>query len=267
MKHALTLSVALMALPALSAPTSKDVHKTLALPADGRVDVSTYKGSVTVTPWDRAEVDVEARVEADDGCGNETTKQRWVDQTEVRIEGSSRAVNIESDYHRLEAFHEGWGFFGFGSCTSRPFVHYKLQIPRTAKLYIKDYKSTLKVGPMHTDMEIDTYKGTVDVSGLDGSLDLKTYKGEVRVAYDRFAGSSRFETYKGDIEIAVPKNAGFDLHADTDRRGDFRSDFDVATRVQARSRTRDSRIVGTVNGGGSELVLKTTRGSFSLKAR
>jgi len=264
MKHALTLSVALMALPALASPNVKEVHKTLPLAGDGRVEVSTYKGSVMVTAWDRAEVDVQARVEADEGCGSEATKQRWVEQTEVRIEGRARSVSIESDYDRLESYREGWGWFG--SCTSRPFVHYKLQVPRTAKLSIKDYKSALKVGPMRSEMEIDTYKGTVDVAGLDGSLDLKTYKGEARVEFESLTGPSRFDTYKGDIEIAVPKNGGFDLRADSDRGGDFRTDFEVSAKIRS-GRRGESRVSGAVNGGGPELVLKTKKGSLSLRAR
>jgi hypothetical protein len=119
---------------------------------------------------------------------------------------------------------------------------------------------------MRSEMEIDTYKGTVDVTGLDGSLDLKTYKGEVRVVFDRLAGPSRFETYKGDIDIVVPKKDAFDLRADTDRGGDFRSDFEVSARIRS-GRHGDSRISGAVNGGGPELVLKTKKGSLSLRAR
>ena len=264
MNRALALSFVLAAFPALASPPSKEVHKTLPLSADGRVAVSTYKGSVTVAAWDRAEVDVRARVEADEGCGSEATKRKWVDQTEVRIEGSTASVRIESDYDRLDPEREVWGFFG--SCTSRPFVHYTLQVPRTVKLSIKDYKSALNLGPMRSEMEIDTYKGTVEITGLDGSLDLTTYKGEARVAFAHLAGSSRLDTYKGDIEVALPKQEGFDLHAATDRGGDFRSDFEVSARIRSH-RWSESRVSGSVNGGGPELALKTKKGRLSLRAR
>lgn len=264
MKRALTLSFVLIALPALASPPAKEIHKTLPLSADGRVEVSTYKGSVAVTAWDRAEVDVQARVEADEGCGSEATKRSWVEETDVRVVGGAGWVRIESDYDRLDPERQGWGLFG--SCTSRPFVHYTLQVPSTAKLSIKDYKSALKLGPMRSEMEIDTYKGTVEITGLDGSLDLKTYKGDVRVAFDRLAGPSRFDTYKGDIEVALPKAQGFDLHAATDRGGDFRSDFEVSAKIRS-GRRGESRVSGAVNGGGPELALKTKKGSLSLKAR
>jgi hypothetical protein len=69
--------------------------------------------------------------------------------TEVVIEPSGRSVRIESDYVKLAT---SWGFLG--GCTSRPFVHYRVSLPRAATLKIHDYKSALV--------------------GLSGALDLKT---------------------------------------------------------------------------------------------
>ena len=56
---ALALSIAAGA----QASDIKEVHKTLALDKDGRVSIHTYKGSVTVTTWDRPEVQIDARIE------------------------------------------------------------------------------------------------------------------------------------------------------------------------------------------------------------
>ena len=50
---------ALLALPASAGLSSRDVSKTLPLAAGENVRVETYKGSVKVTTWDRAEVGAE----------------------------------------------------------------------------------------------------------------------------------------------------------------------------------------------------------------
>ena len=47
----------------------KEVHKTVPLAADGRLEIATFKGSVDVSVWDRSEAEVSARIEADDELG------------------------------------------------------------------------------------------------------------------------------------------------------------------------------------------------------
>ena len=42
------------------AAASKEAHRTLPLAADGRLAISTYKGSITVTCWDKPEVEISA---------------------------------------------------------------------------------------------------------------------------------------------------------------------------------------------------------------
>jgi hypothetical protein len=55
------LSLALpLAAAAAQAADTKEVHRTLTLGRDGHVAINTYKGSVTVTTWDKPEVRVDA---------------------------------------------------------------------------------------------------------------------------------------------------------------------------------------------------------------
>src|ERR1039458_6341617 len=119
MKHVLqgVLTVLLAASPAVA---DRTISKTLPLAADGKVTIDTYKGSIRVTPWDRAEVAVEARIVPDDSCGSERDQKEWVAATRVVIEPDGRGVRIKSDYGGPEA---SWRFLTV--CTSRPFVHYR----------------------------------------------------------------------------------------------------------------------------------------------
>ena len=170
---ALALSAAI-AFPAAAALPSREVSKTLPLAAGETVRVDTYKGTVKVTTWDKAEVAVEARIEADDSCGSAERQAKWVEKTQVVIEKSRGGVSITSDYDALEES-SSW----FGTCTARPFVHYRIRLPKSAALRIKDYKSDVVVKGLAADLSIDTYKGTVEVVGLAGALSIDTYKGEV----------------------------------------------------------------------------------------
>ena len=250
----LTLLVA-----ASPAAADRTISKTLPVPADGRVLIDTYKGSINVTSWDRAEVAVEARIAPDDSCGTERDQKEWVADTRVIVEKDGLGVRIKSDYDALES---SWGFFH--ACTSRPFVHYKVSLPRGADLRIKDYKSDTDVKDFAGRLTLDTYNGSAALAGLSGALDLKTYKGEVRAQFARLSGEVRAETYKGDVTLTFPANAAFDLRADAGRRGEILSDFEGTGPVRAYRRS-GSRSSAAVNGGGPHVALSTEKGRFSVR--
>jgi hypothetical protein len=255
---ALALSAA-VALPAAAGLPSKDVSKTLPLGAGENVRVDTYKGSVKVTTWDRTEVAVEARIEADDSCGSLKQLARWVDQTRVVIEKRHEGVAITSDYDALEE-----GSSWFGGCTARPFVYYTIRMPKSAALRIKDYKSDLTVKDLAADLDVETYKGHLEVVGLAGALTVETYKGEVNAGIARLSGDVRAETYKGSIVLHLPSSAGFRLSANSGRHGDIRSDFEGTSAARS-SRRAALRVEGTVNGGGPNVSLRTDKGNLSVR--
>ena len=258
MKH-LAKGILTLLLAASPAVADRTVSKTLPLAADGKVTIETYKGSIHVTPWDRAEVAVEARIVPDPGCGSEKDQREWVAATEVVIEPSGRNVRIESDYDKLET---SWGFFR--ACTSRPFVHYRVSLPRAATLKIHDYKSDTDVKDFAGHLALDTYKGTVELSGLSGGLDLRTYKGEVRAGFTRLSGAVHAETYKGDVTLTFPAESAFELSADAGRRGEIVSDFEGTGPIRSSGRS-GYRSSATVNGGGPRVTLSTDKGKLSIR--
>jgi hypothetical protein len=262
---ALILSLVSIFLAAsLHAQETKEVRKSGPLSADGRVSVDTYKGSISVTGWDKPEFEISALVEADDERGRDAAEK--VQDTEIRIDASSSSVRIKTDYDKVNRRHHSfWDLFD-GNSGNLPLVHYTIKMPRTAQLVIKDYKSKTNVSDLRADVEIETYKGRVEVNDLDGGLMLETYKGEVWADFAKLARRSRFETYKGEIQIKVPKGQGMDVDADIGRRARFDSDFDIAERYRSRHR-EDYDFRTSVNGGGPLLRLKTDKGTIRLLER
>jgi hypothetical protein len=266
----LLLVLALIGTPAaVIAQSSKTVSETVALSHEGRVVVDTYKGSINVTTWDRAEVSIEALIEADEN-------DELVELTEVHIDRSGQTLQIATDYKKAERARKS-GLFGTRSL-SLPFVHYTIRMPRTAELRIEDYKSDINVadldadlnletykGEVHLDrisgeLQIETYKGDVQVTGLDGSLQAETYKGTIEAHFSEFAGNSSVDTYRGEIDLTFPERAGFELDADMGRRGDIDADFDLAALKRG-----DNRYRGSVLGGGPRLNVETYRGQVQLR--
>ena len=252
--------IVLLSAAAAQAAETKEVHRTLALDRDGRLSIDTFKGTVTVTTWDRPEVRLDALIEPDGDDRESHEKVQW---TEVRISGGGASVDIKSDYEEVR--HHEHGFLGLfdNEGGSLPFVRYTIQMPATARLDIKDHKSGINVSNLKADLRLDTYKGTARVTGLDGAARVETYKGDMRVEFARFSHASRFDTHKGEIEVRLPRDSRFELDADTGRHGDIESDFAMMTHA---SHSRGARAQGAVNGGGPDLRLTTYKGTLRIKS-
>jgi putative adhesin len=258
----LTLAVLLTAGSAQAAEF-KEIHQTIPLDRDGRVSIDNFKGSITVKTGDEPEVRMGVRIEPD-GMATDPNEQKKVGLTDVRVSGSGSSVSIRTSYDRLK--HRSLlGIFGFGR-GNLPLVHYTLQVPATARLDIKDYKSSIQVTDLRGDLRLKTYKGKAEIEHLDGAADIETYKGEVRVEFARFAHASRLNTYKGEFEVRLPKDSRFDLDADTGRRGDLDSDFSFVTASSRRHWGSRGSVSGEVNGGGPALKFTTYKGNLRLRS-
>ena len=240
----------------LAAIAPKEVHQVVPLDPKGELSLETFKGSVKATAWDRAEVKLDASIQADESsdCGTEQEKAGWVSKTEVKVESAPGSVHIRSDYDQLEAASSL-----NNRCINRPLVNYEIKLPVNARLRIADHKSTIQVADVHGAITLATHKSTVDLRGIEGPLELTTHKGEVRVSFSKWAQPSRITTHKGDVEVSLPKSSRFDLEAVVGRGGELQSDFAGANLVAK------GVYQGSVNGGGPSLRLTTHKGHFRLR--
>jgi hypothetical protein len=267
MKHSLRvfsfLVLGLASIVGLLAQESREVHKSGPFSKDGRLFVDTYKGTVEVTTWDKPEIDITARIEAE---GSDRRSRESVQDTEVRIDLSSNSARVKTDYDRVRRHHDGFfGLFSFES-DDLPMVHYKIRVPRKANVEVKDYKSKTFISDLESDIVIDSYKGDIEIKRLSGSLDLKTYKGKARVDVTNLEGRSRIETYKGETEVSLPKGKGFDLDAEIGKGARLRSDFELE-KDGSRKRNKGYDIRVAVNGGGPVVRLKCDKGTVRLLER
>jgi hypothetical protein len=252
-------------LPLLAAD-AREIHRTVALDAQGAVAIRTFKGSIDVEPWGEPRAEVFARIEADTSCGSDAYQVERVRLTEVDFQSTPSRLEVRTNYEKLDAlppipFHTA----GFdATCSAHPFIHYRLRIPRTARLDVEDHKSKIRISGLRSEARISSHKGSVDVRAHDGALDLSTHKGDVRVEFARLGGDSRLETYKGDIEISMPSSAGFDLDARVERGGTLDAAFPLEERIVNR---RERIYEQKVNGGGPRLELSTRNGSIRITER
>ena len=233
----------------------KEVEKTFQMNKDGKVTVDTYKGEIKIETWDKAEVHVYAKIVPDDVGGFwSTSSEKQLDRVNVEFDVTSEEVRIKSNYSKKNSW--------FGNNTMA-FVNYKIQMPKTARLNIKDYKSKTKIFGLQAPMKLETYKGEVKVVDISGPLDLETYKGQVDVEFAKFTDESRFDTYKGEIEISVPQNSAFTIDADFNKKTNFSSEFDITTAPNKRKH----HFRQDINGGGTVLKLSSDKGEIRLYSK
>lgn len=239
---------------------SREVRQTVALDRDGRVIIDTFKGSIDVQTWDKPEVEIIAKIEADP-AGDDQGKR--VEKTEIRIYGSGRLVEIESDYSDAD-YHDG-GFFGFffgGGTIVLPYVHYDIRMPRNAKLDIEDHKSEIRVVALAGDLTLTTHKGHAVIDRFGGGARIETHKGDIRVDYASLTRSSSFDTHKGEIEIFVPANASFRVTGDLGEDSRLDSEFAMVTHRFG----TDERVDASVGkGDGPELWIESHKGTIRLR--
>ena len=251
MKRCAILMLACLA--AVSAADVKDVNRTVALNANGLVEIETQKGAIRVTTWDRREVEIQARIEAEPGT---TMDRRRFEGTEVRIDASPASVRIKTYYPEWSgccSFDEG----------NNPEVRYTIRMPKTAQLTIRDHRSDTEVSGLEGTLNLTTHRGTAHLRGLGGALHLDTYRGDAQVEFASFTADSSVKTYRGTVQLSLPKSSRFDLHTSSGRRGSIYTDF--AVMAHAAGRRGDSNH-GSVNGGGPALRIEAERGEIQVHA-
>jgi len=250
-KILLVIIIFILFLQNLSAQNFKEEEKTFALNREGTVIVDTYKGSIYIETWDKAEVYVHVKIEADDERWSNTDAEEQLENVKIKYDVTSNSIRIESKYDKNRSF---WG------SETRALVHYKIKMPKTANLKIDDYKSETEITNLNADIKMESYKGKIKISGLKGGIDLDTYKGEAIIDFDKLQNNCMFETFKGNIKLELPASSKFDLDIDLNRNGKFECDFDYPSN----GRNREDVIRGSVNGGGPRIEFESSKGRLSI---
>jgi hypothetical protein len=239
---------------------SREIRKTVPLDRDGRVIIDTFKGSIDIQTWNEQSVEIVAKIEADPQGDDQEDR---VERTKVRVYGSDRRVEIESDYSDSD-YHEG-GFFGFffgGGTIVLPYVHYDLKIPRGATLDIEDHKSEIRIRGLEGDLTLATHKGHAVIDRFSGGARIETHKGDIRIDFASLMRPSNLETYKGEIEVFVPAGASFRVAGDLGEDARLDSEFAMVTH----SFGDEERISADVNGGnGPEIWIESYKGTIRLR--
>jgi DUF4097 and DUF4098 domain-containing protein YvlB len=109
------------------------------------------------------------------------------------------------------------------------------------------------------DTKVESSGGKLRLGHISGKLNAETSGGSVSaILPSPVAGDVSLETSGGGITVATPSNAALTIDAETSA-GRVRSDLPIAN-----VRRNDDSLKGTINGGGTKLVLRSSAGSIEI---
>lgn len=159
---------------------------------------------------------------------------------------------------------------------------FEIKVPRNFSLKL----STTNKG----DIYVENVNGAMDISNLNGKINLKDISGSVSAdalnkdIVANFISVTPdmpmvFSSLNGDIDLTFPKALKANIKIKSDQ-GEVFTDFDFKTRQSKSKVTKDKPrkgnayrvkvekwLLGSINGGGAELMLKTFNGDVILRAK
>ena len=239
-------------------PTGDQVAVPLSDPSrPALVHISLVQGGITVRGANRRDVLVVARPEADRPSRRSdpaASGLRRLPQTAgFRISEEANRVNIGSD------------------SPSRS-ISFDVEVPLRTNLRLRTVNGgEVRVDNVDGEIEVSNTNGGITLTSVAGSVTAGTTNGDVKASLTRVAADKEmaFTSLNGTVDVTLPSSTKASLRLRSDR-GDVYSDFDVQLKPEpvptvsessgSRGRYRISRnrsIVGTINGGGPEIELRT----------
>lgn len=155
-----------------------------------------------------------------------------------------------------------------------------IRVPASSSLEIRSMMDgAVLVDGIGGEIDINNVNGPVILKNVSGTVLVHTVNGDIEVSLARVAPDKplSFSTMQGDIDVTLPAavKANFKMKSD---QGEIYTDFDVSmTRRPARPETPertergtyriafDRSLLGTVNGGGTEISFQTFAGNIYIR--
>lgn len=262
-----------LVVPLPAAAQTSEFNETVPLSAGGRMRLEGSKGSITITSWDREEVEIRALIEAPDNVDADYAR-RAVDATTVDVTGTPASVSIRSNYDDVPRRSSFWN----GNSRSVPYIHYEIRAPRQLDVFVESDRGPTAISGFVGEITLDADRGDIDLRDLTGeiriaidrgsesrlaairgSFDIEADRTDIRMHDVLIENNSRLEIDRGDVEIGVGASQGLTLRAELSRRGTFDSELPLTL-----SSLDGEDFRGTINGGGPELLIESDRGSVRL---
>lgn len=115
---------------------------------------------------------------------------------------------------------------------------------------------SIRVDDMQGMLTMKTSGGSIHIDNARGSVDASTSGGSINAGFTEVTGPIDLSTSGGSVTVSLPRSLGFNL--------DARGNRVVADDISFSGRSERDRMIGTVNGGGIPIRLRTSAGTVRI---
>lgn len=219
--------------------------KELPLAANGgliKVD-GRQNGGVSVKGWDRPEILVRARVEAQ----APTDAEAHALANQVRVETAGGNIYADGPQVRDKSW---WS------------VSYEVFVPRRSDLELKAHNGGISISGVGGNLNFETTNGGVSLQEISGNVKGRTANGglSVKLSGNRWEGEGLdVQTSNGGVNLLVPENYSARLVTGT-VNGGLHLGIPVPGKTPA-----EKQLSTDLGSGGATIRLMTTNGGVSVK--
>jgi len=234
------LAVAFAVLPAW-AEVREEFHKSVPMEANGEFSVKNVNGGVTISAWDKNEVQIDAVKSA----GSEQKLR----EARIEVAGSGHSVDVQTKYP--------------GHSNNAARVDYTIHLPRGARVFAAEtVNGTIHIDGPRGRIKASTVNGAAEVWNAADELELNSVNGDVKASLIN-AGKFRVKlnVVNGTVALTLPSSANARLKAST-VHGDIHSDLPVT--VEKSKYAPGATLDSTLGSGGATIELDSVNGSIYL---
>ena len=225
-----------------SAQVTEEFHRTVPLSSDGRVSLENINGNVTVTGWERNEVQIAAVKKARD--------QQRLDEARIEVDASSDSVRIKTKYpdHHTN--------------NNPATVTYVLHVPHQARLDHMDLvNGSLTVSQVSGEINGELVNGKTDIRDLAGRLNISAVNGTITANYKSLDNVKeiRLKSVNGSINLGLPASPNAEVSVST-VNGGITTDYPL----QVKGKFMGHHLDGTLGSGGTQIEISNVNGSVRI---
>lgn len=258
----------------------------------GSLEVDIREGSITVRGYEGKDVIIDARwrervltgekreMEAALAEAEEELDQEELARKKAQAEKSrgmkmlaveSMGLTIEEEDNVIQVSVE----------EGKRAVDLVIQVPFSTSLQLscRDDERGVTVERVNGEIEVDTSDGPITLTNVSGPVVADSSGGEIKVVFGKITPGKpmSLSAMDGDIDITLPLDVKASLKMKTDE-GQIFTDFDVQLTPSQQKKEEDERkegggyrvtyekvTLGLINGGGTEIQLKTYEGNIYVR--
>lgn len=273
----------------------EDFHYSHPLKPGGRLNVDSFNGSVEVSVWDQATVDIsgtkyarspedlhDLKIEIDHSSDSVSIRvvrpsvRRWNSGAKFAIKVPRDVVmeHLTTSNGAIRVY-DGVGPARLKTSNGRVEVRH-LKGPLNAETS----NSAVELEDIDGPTEIHTSNGHIRAEGLRGAMEASTSNSSIHATLEKVNGTVRAQSSNGGIELSLPpnvqsavrahtSNSGITLHLPGDvnasisagtSNSSIQSDFELRTRGEISKH----HIEGSIGSGGPLIDLSTSNGQIRI---